>query len=433
MDEARAAAAWVKTQRLAAGMTQEELAGRSGLSVRAISNLERGRTTRPHPRSLEVLAAALGLPAAEGAEWSARLRAVQSRSASAQAAPALPSPALDSALSAADLAPPARAIRRHAARRVQIALAALLLIAASATVAALTASKSPGHTAARPAPPPTTLGIWTGADRDGGYVPIAGQRPNVANTYLYWGGRFPTAFAAQARSAGATPFVEIEPWQGAAPGHPGDCGYSSNFPAMTTIGSNGPAISRYLRAFGSAIAAFGHPVILTFAHEFNVSGQYPWAQGDCERTSPAQWIKAWDTVRSDIDATAGSLAYFMWAPGADTGGTSIDPSRYWPGASQVDMVGVEGYPDTRWGSQLGTFAGLFGTVFDEIHTLTRLPIFIAETDLSALDGAGYQSLPGFIAELCASGGDGVLEFQQTRTLSAAQWNELDQALATRCG
>jgi transcriptional regulator with XRE-family HTH domain len=40
-------------------MTQEELAGKSGLSVRAISNLERGRTTRPHPRSLEVLAVAL--------------------------------------------------------------------------------------------------------------------------------------------------------------------------------------------------------------------------------------------------------------------------------------------------------------------------------------------------------------------------------------
>jgi hypothetical protein len=39
MGEARAAGAWVKSQRLASGMTQEELAGKSGLSVRAISNL----------------------------------------------------------------------------------------------------------------------------------------------------------------------------------------------------------------------------------------------------------------------------------------------------------------------------------------------------------------------------------------------------------
>jgi transcriptional regulator with XRE-family HTH domain len=85
MDEAPAAGAWVKSQRLAAGMTQEELASKSGLSVRAISNLERGRTTRPHPRSLEVLAVALGLPETAGTAWATRLRADQARDASSQA------------------------------------------------------------------------------------------------------------------------------------------------------------------------------------------------------------------------------------------------------------------------------------------------------------------------------------------------------------
>jgi transcriptional regulator with XRE-family HTH domain/tRNA A-37 threonylcarbamoyl transferase component Bud32 len=331
----------------------------------------------------------------------------------------------------------ARWARHRAARRVQIALAALLLILAMVTVAALTASTSPGssagHAPARPSPPTTTLGIWTSAEDNGGYSAVPGQSPNVANTYLYWGTGFPAAFAGQAQSAGATPFVEIEPWQGATQGQPGDCSYSRNFPAMTTIGANGAAISRYLHAIGSAIASFGHPVILTFARAFNISGQYPWAQGDCEGTSPTQWIKAWDTVRSDIDATAGGLAYFMWTPGADTDGTSIDPTPYWPGASQVDMVGVEGYPDTQWGSQLGTFSGLFGPVFDEIHALTSLPIFIAETDLAPLDGSGYQSLSGFISDLCSSGGDGVLQLQDTQTLSETQWRELDKALASDCG
>ena len=90
MDKARAAGAWVKSQRLASGMTQEELAGKSGLSVRAISNLERGRTARPHPRSLEVLAVALGLPETAGTAWAARLRADQARDASSQALRQLP-------------------------------------------------------------------------------------------------------------------------------------------------------------------------------------------------------------------------------------------------------------------------------------------------------------------------------------------------------
>jgi len=48
-----------------AGMTQEELAGVSGLSARSISDLERGRVARPRRRSLELLAAALDLDPAQ--------------------------------------------------------------------------------------------------------------------------------------------------------------------------------------------------------------------------------------------------------------------------------------------------------------------------------------------------------------------------------
>lgn len=324
----------------------------------------------------------------------------------------------------------ALAARRRATRPVQIAL---LLILAIVAAVALTAIKSPDTgLRTRSAPPATTLGIWTSAEDDGVYFTVAGQHPNVANTYLYWGRSFPTAFASKAQSAGATPFLEIEPWQGATPGQPGECSYSSTFPAMTTIGANDSAISAYLHTLGSAIASFGHPVILTFAREFNISGHYPWSQGDCEGTTPAEWIKAWDTVRSDIDATAGALAYFMWAPGADTGGMGIDPTPYWPGASQVDMVGVENFLDTGQGSPPHTFSGVFGPVFDQIHALTSLPIFIAETDLAPLDSPEYQSLSGFISALCSNGGDGVLESQLSNTLSGTQWNELDNALASDC-
>lgn len=305
--------------------------------------------------------------------------------------------------------------------------------AAALTALGMVTGSSFSQAQAQAAPPTTTLGIWTSAEDNGGYSTIAGQTPNVANTYLYWGSSFPTSFANQAQSAGATPFFELEPWQGVTQGSSGDCSYSANFPAMTTIGANGSAITNYLNAFGSAIASFGHPVIVTFAHEFNISGQYPWAQGDCEGTTAAQWIQAWDTVRSDIDATANGLAYFMWAPGADTGGTNQNPTRYWPGASQVDMVGVDGYPNTQWG-QFTSFSALFGPVFSEIHAQTSLPIFIAETDLAPLDGSGYESISGFISDLCSSGGDGVLQFQDgTPALSSTQWTELDNALASDCG
>ncbi|MFF7124719.1 NB-ARC domain-containing protein [Streptomyces sp. NPDC016566] len=46
-------------------LTQGELAERSGLSVRAIRNLETGHTARPRRQSLQLLAEALGLPSRE--------------------------------------------------------------------------------------------------------------------------------------------------------------------------------------------------------------------------------------------------------------------------------------------------------------------------------------------------------------------------------
>ncbi|HXT93215.1 MAG TPA: helix-turn-helix transcriptional regulator, partial [Trebonia sp.] len=57
---------WLRQQRVAAGLTQEDLAERSRVSVRAIADLERGRTRRPYPSSVRALVRALGLPEEDG-------------------------------------------------------------------------------------------------------------------------------------------------------------------------------------------------------------------------------------------------------------------------------------------------------------------------------------------------------------------------------
>ena len=46
--------------REAAGLSQEELAERAGLSSHAVSALERGTRTRPYPHTVRALADALG-------------------------------------------------------------------------------------------------------------------------------------------------------------------------------------------------------------------------------------------------------------------------------------------------------------------------------------------------------------------------------------
>ena len=47
--------------RRSAGLSQQELAERAGLSVRAVGNMERGRVKVPHPATMRRLADALGL------------------------------------------------------------------------------------------------------------------------------------------------------------------------------------------------------------------------------------------------------------------------------------------------------------------------------------------------------------------------------------
>lgn len=66
---------WLRRQREAAGLTQEELAQESGLSVRAISNLERDRTRRPQAHSLGRMVAALGMADSAARDLIKRYRA----------------------------------------------------------------------------------------------------------------------------------------------------------------------------------------------------------------------------------------------------------------------------------------------------------------------------------------------------------------------
>src|SRR3712207_3633048 len=54
-------AAVLRRHRVAAGLSQEALAARAGLSVRAVSDLERGSRRAPYRETVSLLADALGL------------------------------------------------------------------------------------------------------------------------------------------------------------------------------------------------------------------------------------------------------------------------------------------------------------------------------------------------------------------------------------
>ena len=91
--------------RAAAGLTQEELAARAGLSPNAIGALERGQRRRPYPHTVRAIADALGL-SEEGR--ASLLVAVPGRSEPARQAPA--ATAVPTAASAAPPAAPSTAL-----------------------------------------------------------------------------------------------------------------------------------------------------------------------------------------------------------------------------------------------------------------------------------------------------------------------------------
>jgi transcriptional regulator with XRE-family HTH domain len=104
----------LRAWRLAGGLTQEQLADRSGLGVRTIRDLEQGRVARPRSMSVGLLAAALDLPPGDRDRLA---RAARQQSAPSQPAPSQPAPSQPAPQQPPGLPPPGVAAGRPGAPR----------------------------------------------------------------------------------------------------------------------------------------------------------------------------------------------------------------------------------------------------------------------------------------------------------------------------
>lgn len=302
-------------------------------------------------------------------------------------------------------------------------------------------------------PAPPILGMYETAGAfptPGASAWPSGPTTNLTATYMAWGQDIPTyvePFVAECNSNGLVPFVELEPWESGT-----SWDTTVLFSAIT-----GGTWDSWLEQLGTYIASTGKPCILTFAHEMNVSGQYPWSQGMTGSgpgggaLTAAEWIAGWTYVKNKVNSTAAGYALWMWACNAFTGGTSISPAAYWPSSALPDMVGIDGYPSTEYGSSLGTFAGQIEPTVSIIRGLGwSNPIFISETNLCQMADGGTdnsvsppvtfgpgQSITAFVAAMYAAGISGILEFEDASwdlpTMSTAQWLEYNTAITANYG
>jgi len=136
----------------------------------------------------------------------------------------------------------------------------------------------------------------------------------------------------------------------------------------------GGADDSLISAYAEALKSFQGPVFLRWCWEMNLVGSHPQVGG------PSRFISAWDHIRAVFHSVGASNVSFVWCPAV----AGVDPTPYFPGASEVDWIGVDGYD--RTGGQ--TFASLFGAFVNTWQGQGK-PLMVAETGASGSSQAAF--------------------------------------------
>lgn len=100
--------------------------------------------------------------------------------------------------------------------------------------------------------------------------------------------------------------------------------------------------------------------------------------------SPTAYIAAWDHIRSIFASVGAVNVSWVWSVSASS--LASNPLPYYPGASEVDWVGIDDYDTGNTG-----FTATFSTMYAELATLGK-PMMITET------GALPGEQPDFFTE-----------------------------------
>jgi mannan endo-1,4-beta-mannosidase len=257
--------------------------------------------------------------------------------------------------------PPVGSTRPSPRGWVRRALVLLLAAAVAASIAYRLTGDQPG-TSAR------YLGVYE-PGTPSSYQPVTqftaatGERPNLVLCYSRWGSGFPGKFASEARAHGAELIVQIQP-----------TGIS-----LAKIASG--QYNGYLHSYAEQLRAFGNPVVIGFAHEMN-GNWYSWGAG---HVPAATWVAAWRRVVTTIRAAGATKVTWMWT--ISHAGTA-PVRRYWPGASYVTWVGIDGY----FVKPSDTYGSVFGSAVDEVRSFTDKPILLSEVGVGPGTGKKPQDV-----------------------------------------
>jgi hypothetical protein len=250
-------------------------------------------------------------------------------------------------------------------------------------------------------PPVSTAALRFGAATPGGPLAgaeldevarISGESPSTVLFYKDFLQAPPIAELNAVRSRGAVPLITWEPWAWGG-------GLAQPTYALDRIAAGD--FDAYITQWGQALASWGQPVQLRFAHEMN-GNWYPWAEG-VNGNQPGDYVQAWRHVHDVVAATGASNVDWVWSPNVPYFG-STDLAGLFPGAGYVNVVALDGYnwgTSASWSSWMSP-QDLFAPGIAQLRTLAPgLPILIAEVASAEAGGSKAQWNTDLVSYLAA--------------------------------
>jgi glycosyl hydrolase family 26 len=192
------------------------------------------------------------------------------------------------------------------------------------------------------------------------FAAATGTTPSFLLAYSALTAPFNTAFARRALAHRAVPFIQLMPGE------------------ITMKDVVAGAEDARLRADAKQARALRRQIMLSFAPEPNGN----WYQWGWSHTTAVQWVAAWRHVVSVFRSVGALNVTWVWTMNIPFKGSG-PVSDYWPGASYVGEVGVDGY----YAHASDTFASVFGPIITAVRKLTAKPILISETAIGPDSGA----------------------------------------------
>lgn len=185
-----------------------------------------------------------------------------------------------------------------------------------------------------------------------------------------------SAFLAATRTKHRVPLITIEPWVTAS-------GVTARVLTETVAGRNDDLILANAHAIREHVP---QQVMISFAHEMDLVGKYPWALAN-----PQMYVRAYRHYVDLIRAEGVANVTWLWSP---TG--TENAAAYYPGDDYVDMIGVTALVyqgnNIRTGARgAASFDSCFSPIYSRTEGFSK-PIIIAELGIAADGGDQAQWL-----------------------------------------